>query len=83
MAMITRARPLLAFALTLAALTLTLSAHGFAEGQGEKVLVFSKTAAFRHRSIEDGVAAIGRLGNQHGFVVDATEDAEASGGGSS
>ena len=40
-------------------------------------LVFSKTAAFRHSSIEAGVAAIQQLGAQHNFTVDATEDAAA------
>lgn len=39
------------------------------------VLVFSKTAGFRHTSIPDGVASIIRLGDRHGFSVDATEDA--------
>jgi type 1 glutamine amidotransferase len=41
----------------------------------EKVLVFSKTAAFRHDSIPQGIAAIQTLGAQNGFTVDATEDA--------
>lgn len=40
-----------------------------------KVLVFTKTAGFRHSSIPDGVAALIRLGDRHGFGVDATEDA--------
>lgn len=44
---------------------------------GEKVLVFSKTAGFRHDSIPDGIAAIKELGAAHGFTVDATEDAKA------
>lgn len=39
------------------------------------VLVFSKTAGFRHASIPDGIAAIEALGAEHGFGVDATEDA--------
>ncbi|TDC07407.1 carbohydrate-binding protein [Streptomyces sp. 8K308] len=38
-------------------------------------LVFSKTAGFRHDSIEAGVAAIEELGAEHGFEVTATEDA--------
>jgi type 1 glutamine amidotransferase len=37
--------------------------------------VFSKTSGYRHASIETGVRAIARLGRQHGFAVDATEDA--------
>ena len=39
------------------------------------VLVFSKTAAYRHASIPEGIAAIRLLGDQNGFRVDATEDA--------
>ncbi|WP_329232387.1 ThuA domain-containing protein [Streptomyces canus] len=43
----------------------------------ERVLVFSKTAGFRHDSIPDGVAAVKQLGETGGFTVDATEDANA------
>lgn len=39
------------------------------------VLVFSKTAGFRHGSIPDGVAALRAMGEAEGFRVDATEDA--------
>lgn len=39
------------------------------------VLVFSKTAGFRHDSIPQGIAAIRTLGAEHGFGVDDTEDA--------
>jgi len=39
------------------------------------VLVFSKTAGFRHDSIPAGIAAIRQLGQQLGFAVQATEDA--------
>jgi type 1 glutamine amidotransferase len=42
---------------------------------GLDVLVFSKTAGFRHDSIEAGVACIEGLGETHGFDVEATEDA--------
>jgi type 1 glutamine amidotransferase len=41
---------------------------------GFAVLVFSKTAGFRHDSISAGVAAIQALGEQSNFRVDATED---------
>ncbi|WP_434741725.1 ThuA domain-containing protein [Micromonospora sp. SH-82] len=41
------------------------------------VLVFSKTAGFRHGSIPAGIAAIQRLGAEHGFTVDTTEDGGA------
>jgi len=40
-----------------------------------KILVFSKTAGFRHDSIPDGIAAIKRLGAENNFAVEATEDA--------
>ncbi len=41
------------------------------------MLVFSKTAGFRHSSIDEGHAAIEQLGDQHDFQVDHTEDATA------
>lgn len=47
------------------------------ERDEHRVLVFSKTAGFRHDSIPDGIAAVKALGRQHGFTVDATEDAAA------
>ncbi|HVK25714.1 MAG TPA: ThuA domain-containing protein [Actinokineospora sp.] len=47
----------------------TASAHVF------NVLVFSKTAAFRHSSVDEGVAAIQKLGVDNGFIVATTEDA--------
>ncbi|ADJ48501.1 hypothetical protein AMES_6675 [Amycolatopsis mediterranei S699] len=40
-----------------------------------RVLVFSKTAGYRHDSIPAGVRAIRELGAAHGFDVTATEDA--------
>lgn len=42
-----------------------------------RILVFSKTAGFRHDSIPAGIAAIRQLGTANGFAVDATEDAGA------
>ena len=38
------------------------------------VLVFTRTAGFRHLSIPDAIAAIESLGAEHGFSVEATED---------
>ena len=38
-------------------------------------LVFSKTLLFRHASIPNGIEAIKKLGAEHQFQVDATEDA--------
>lgn len=41
---------------------------------GTRVLVFSRTAGFRHGSISTGAAAIAALGERHNFVVEHTED---------
>jgi type 1 glutamine amidotransferase len=40
-----------------------------------RILVFSKTAAFRHSSIDEGVTAIRKLGAENNFQVDASEEA--------
>lgn len=40
-----------------------------------KVLVFSKTAGYRHASIAAGKTALMKLGQENGFDVDTTEDA--------
>jgi type 1 glutamine amidotransferase len=43
-----------------------------------KALIFSKTAAFRHNEcIPQGTVKIAQMGVQHGFDVDATENAAA------
>lgn len=39
------------------------------------VLVFSKTAAYRHEAIPDGIRALEELGREAGWEVSATEDA--------
>ena len=46
----------------------------FAASAPFSVLVFSKTTMYRHASITNGIAAIGKLGAENGFTVDATED---------
>jgi hypothetical protein len=43
---------------------------------GFAVLVFTRTTGFRHASIDDGVAAMRRLGTANGFSVDVTQDPE-------
>lgn len=49
---------------------------GFAaSGADFRVLVFSKTAGFRHASIPDGIVMVRQLGTNNNFAVDATEDA--------
>lgn len=42
----------------------------------KSVLVFTKTAGFRHESINAGIPAIEQLGEEHGFDVFQTEDSE-------
>ena len=41
-----------------------------------KVLVFSKTAGFRHESIAAGIEAIKKLGEKYNFTVDTTENSD-------
>ncbi|MGN9844818.1 ThuA domain-containing protein [Nonomuraea sp. H19] len=48
-----------------------------AQAAAFKVLVFSKTAGFRHDSIPNGIQAIRDLGAADDFAVDATEDSNA------
>jgi type 1 glutamine amidotransferase len=55
--------------------------RGHGQGQHDKrfsVLIFSKTAAFRHTEcIPQGTVAIAQMGARRGFEVDATENAAA------
>lgn len=51
--------------------------HGAADPGASDVLVFSKTAGFRHDSIAVGTQAIRDLGAANDFTVTATEDANA------
>ena len=64
-------------ALALAAATALAAPPAAAQGAAPRILVFSKTAGFRHSSIETGIAAVRRLGRENGFAVEATEDASA------
>ena len=50
---------------------------GKAEQGPHTVLVFSRTAGFRHDSIPAGIAAIKQIGKEQGFKVEATEDSNA------
>jgi len=66
-----------AFAIALAIGALVGSPAVAAENQPPdrfSVLVFTRTAGFRHDSIPDAVDAIRTLGRTNGFAVDATED---------
>jgi len=58
----------------LLSLILFISMSAFSQN---RVLVFSKTAGFRHSSIDVAKIAIQKLGSQNGFSVDTTEDAKA------
>jgi cytochrome c len=60
------------FRLVAVASFLLLAITSFAQ---QSVLVFSKTAGFRHSSIPYGQAAIMQLGKENGFAVDTTENA--------
>lgn len=61
--------------LCLLPLVVTAVAKGQEQDQlAVRVLVFSKTAGFRHGSIPDGLGMIEQLGTTYGFGVDATED---------
>lgn len=42
-----------------------------------RILVFTKTAGYRHASIPHGITALEKLGASNQFVVDRTEDAAA------
>lgn len=74
-------RPTLLFlALTLAATACTSQPSRTgddaspATGSGPAILVFSKTAGYRHASIEPGIEALRALAGEHGFTLEATED---------
>lgn len=41
-----------------------------------RVLVFTKTAGFYHTSIPDGIEAIQKMGDENGFIVETTENAD-------
>src|SRR5882757_3078681 len=54
-----------------------LAVHGAgsaAAAEPYRVLVFSKTAGFRHDSIPAGIQALRELGTANGFTIMATED---------
>ncbi|GGM57054.1 ThuA domain-containing protein [Dactylosporangium sucinum] len=61
----------------LAACTLSTASPAAAADAPYDVLVFSKTAGFRHDSIPAGIQAIRDLGAANSFTVTATEDANA------
>ncbi|AZM49689.1 hypothetical protein DMB38_31430 [Streptomyces sp. WAC 06738] len=60
-----------------AALPLPAPGPSAASGDPYEVLVFSRTAGFRHDAIDEGITALRELGAENGFQVTATEDATA------
>jgi hypothetical protein len=58
--------------------TLGLVGAAPAADPGWQILVFTKTAEFRHDSIPAAIAAVRQLGAANGFGVDQTEDAARS-----
>lgn len=62
-------------ALVIASALLALDARAAEPRADLAVLVFSKTAGYRHDSIEAGIAAVRALGKEKGLRVDATESA--------
>ena len=73
--MFRRAFAMLTGATILAAAALVATPQAASAAPVTRVLVFSKTAGFRHSSIPNGIAAIQQLGAANGFTVTATEDA--------
>ncbi|MFD3931296.1 ThuA domain-containing protein [Streptomyces sp. NPDC058614] len=74
-----RGPAILAMALTCALLTPFGQAEAAPDRQAAAfdVLVFSKTAGFRHDAIPAGISALQTLGQQNDFTVTPTEDAAA------
>ncbi|MFJ4467773.1 ThuA domain-containing protein [Streptomyces sp. NPDC089424] len=64
-------------ALILALLGALIVPAGTAHAASFEILVFSKTAGFRHDAIPAGLDALRTLGQQNDFTVTATEDAAA------
>ena len=57
-------------------LMLFISCNEKKDATNARVLVFSKTAGYRHASIAKGKLAIQELGKKYGFLVDTTENAD-------
>lgn len=63
------------FRLSCCLLIALLFVSSIAHAQKNKVLVFCKTAGFHHNSIEEGKAAVIKLGQENKFGVDTSTDA--------
>ncbi len=75
-----KVNPLLLSVSVLSALILPVGLTGEARSEatleGARVLVFSKTAGFRHESIPAAIDAFREIGAEQGFTMVATEDSE-------
>lgn len=60
--------------LVLAAAALACSSPASDEESGTNVLVFSRTVAYRHASIEPGIQALREMAEEAGIALTATED---------
>jgi cytochrome c len=72
-----RARTRVSWLALLCVAALGLTAAAPAAEPPWRILVFTKTAGFRHDSIPAAIAAVQQLGAANGFGVDQTEDAGA------
>ncbi|CAL1516808.1 ThuA domain-containing protein [Chitinophaga sp. MM2321] len=66
---------LIIYSLTILAVVLVLTGCNKRAGN-PKVLVFTKTSAFRHAFIDERANAVVKIGKENGFEVDTTSDAE-------
>jgi uncharacterized protein len=73
----TMRRVSLAIALALSLVVSLVTGVSQAADPPYRIMVFSKTAGFRHDSIPAGIQALRELGAANSFTVDATEDANA------
>jgi cytochrome c len=64
------------FSWPLAGLFLLLGWSCSENKQEPRILVFSKTSAFRHESIGKGIEALRLMGQKHHFAVDTTENSD-------
>lgn len=62
------------FMLSLLSALFTGLLHGSGSEGSFQILVFSKTGAFRHASIENGVETLKEIGAENGFSVESSED---------
>ena len=59
---------------SLIAIALVMFFSNPASAKKKRILVFSKTAGFHHSSIDEGIAAVQKLGMENKFDVDTTKD---------